>query len=79
MYISFLSVSEQQIKKHFNIDPPYFLSFNELIYIHIYINTLSTQKHSNVLQYVKMLSKMDESMSVSITLLFFFLLHWYNC
>ena len=77
MYISFLSVSEQQIEKHFNIDHPYFLSFNEIIYIHIYIyiNTLSTQKHSNVLQYVKMLSKMDELISVSIALLFFFLLH----
>ena len=37
MYIRFLSVSEQQIGKHFNIDPPYFLSFNEIIYIYIYI------------------------------------------
>ena len=37
MYISFLSVSEQQIGKHFNIDPPYFLSFNEIIYIYTYI------------------------------------------
>ena len=36
MYISFLSVSEQQVEKHFNIDLPYFLSFNEIIYIHIY-------------------------------------------
>ena len=42
MYISFLSVSEQLKEKHFNIDPPYFLSFNEIIYIYIYINTLST-------------------------------------
>ena len=38
MYISFLSVSEKQIGKHFNIDPPYFLSSTKLyIYIHIYI------------------------------------------
>ena len=37
MYIRFLSVSEQQIGKHFNIDPPYFLSFNEIIYIYTYI------------------------------------------
>ena len=81
MYISFLSVSEQQIEQHYNIDPPYFRSFNETIYIYIYINinTLPTQKYPNDLQYFNVFSKMNESISGSITLLFSFLLHKYNC